>query len=179
MKNMIPLFALTALSAPAMAADGDAFYGSLGAGVYNLETDGFDENAATLKLIGGYSVTENVAVEASYSRLFEASEVVDGVDVDIDGNVWELSTKLSVPVGDRFKRYGRVGWSYVDLSALATDDGESERFNDYDNALTWAVGTGVNFSSRLGLTAEVARTMIDAGDLDFLSLNVDYRFGAH
>ena len=178
MKKMIPLFAITAISTAAMAADRDAFYGSLGGGVYNLETEGFDETAATMKIIGGYNFSENVAVEASYSRLFESSAVVDDVNVEIDGNVWDLSTKLSLPMGNRLTPYGRLGWSYVDLSALATADSESMRFNNYDNAFTWAVGTGISFSSRLGLNAEVARTMIDDGDLDFLSVHLDYRFGA-
>lgn len=178
MKKLIPLCAFAALGTPALAADGNDFYGSLGGGLYNLETEGFDETAANLKVLGGYNLTENVAFEASYTRLFEASATVEGIDVEIDGNVWDLSTKLSMPLGNRFQPYGRLGWSYVDLSALATADSESMRFNNYDNAFTWAVGTGISFSSRLGLNAEVARTMIDEGDLDFLSVHLNYRFGA-
>lgn len=179
MKKMIPLFAMTALSAAATAAETDNLYGSIGSGIYRLESAGFDETAATMKILGGYSLTDNVAFEASYSRLFEASEVVDGIDVDIDGHVWDLSTKLSMPLGDRFVPYGRLGWSYVDLSALASVDGESERFNDYDNALTWAIGTGINVSRKMTINGEIARSMIDEGDLDFLSVNLSYRFGAH
>lgn len=179
MKKIISLFAIGALSAPALAAEVDNLYGSIGSGLYQLESDGFDETAATLKVLGGYSVTDNVAFEASYSRLFEASEVVDGIDVDIDGHVWDLSTKLSMPLGDRFVPYARLGWSYVDLAAVATEDGESERFNNYDNAFTWAVGTGVNLSRKLAINGELARSMIDGGDLDFLSVNMTYRFGAH
>lgn len=178
MKKIIPLFAMTALGTAALAADKDAFYGSMGGGIYNLETEGFDENGATMKILGGYNFSENVAVEASYSRLFESSAVVDDINVDIDGNVWDLSTKLSVPMGNRFTPYGRLGWSYVDLSALASDESESIRFNKYDNAFTWAVGTGVTITPRLGLSAEVARTMIDEGDLDFVSVHLNYRFGA-
>lgn len=178
MKKLIPLCAFAALGTPALAADGNDFYGSLGGGLYNLETEGFDETAANLKVLGGYNLTENVAFEASYTRLFEASATVEGIDVEIDGNVWDLSTKLSMPLGNRFQPYGRLGWSYVDLSALATEDGNSARLNNYDNAFTWAVGTGVTLSRKLAINGEIARTMIDEGDLDFLSVNVNYRFGA-
>ena len=178
MKKMIPLVAIVAVSTPALAVGNDGFYSSLGSGMYQLETDGFDETAATLNVLGGYSFTENVAVEGSYTRLFEASELVDGIDVDVDGNVWDLSTKLSMPMGERFVPYARLGWSYVDLSAKATEDGETARLNNYDNAFTWALGTGVNLSRKLTVNGEIARSQIDEGDLDFLSVNLSYRFGA-
>jgi len=114
----------------------------------------------------------------SACRNFAFLSIASAVNVEIDGNVWDLSTKLSLPIGNRFTPYGHLGWSYVDLSALATEDSESMRFNNYDNAFTWAVGTGVNFTPRLGLNAEISRTMIDDGDLDFLSVHLNYRFGA-
>lgn len=178
MKKIISLFAITAVSAPAMTAELDNVYGSLGSGVYQLESDGFDDTSATLKVMGGYSFSENVAVEASYSRLFETSDLVDGIDFDIDGHVWDLSTKLSMPVGERFVPYGRIGWSYVDLAAVATDGIDTERLNNYDNAFTWAIGSGMNLTRKMAVSAEYARSMIDDGDLDFLSVNLSYRFGA-
>lgn len=177
MNKMLSLTALCALGMPAVAADQSPFYGSLGGGVYQLESAGFDENAPTMRILGGYNFNEFVAVEGSYTRLLEASENVDGVDVDVDGNVWDLSAKLSMPFSERITPYGRLGWSYVDLSASATEDGETIRVNDYDNALTWAIGSDFHMTKRLSLTGEVARTNIDEGDLDFLSLNVSYRFG--
>lgn len=178
MKKMIPLIALSAIGTPAMAADADAFYGSLGGGLYQLESGAFDEIAPTMKLLGGYNFNEYVAVEASYSRLFEASEMIEDTRVDIDGNVWDLSAKISYPMGNRFSPYGRLGYSYVDLSALAQDQTDSIRFNDYDNAYTWAVGASFNVNSRFDVSSELARTMINEGDLDFLSINLNYRFGA-
>lgn len=178
MSKLLSLSALCAIGMPAIAAEQNEFYGSLGGGVYQLESAGFDETAPTMKILGGYSFNEFVVVEGSYTRLLEASENVDGVDVDVDGSVWDLSTKLSMPLSERWTPYGRVGWSYVDLSAKATEDDVTFRVNDYDNALTWAVGTDVSITPRLSLAGEVARTNIDEGDLDFVSVNVSYSFGA-
>ncbi|MBT8083959.1 MAG: porin family protein [Woeseia sp.] len=178
MKKMLSLTALCAISMPAVAADQSPFYGSIGGGVYKLQSAGFDETAPTMKILGGYNFNEYVAIEGSYTELFESSENVEGLDIDVDGNVWDLSTKLSMPLNERFTPYGRLGWSYVDLTASATEDGETVRINDYDNALTWGIGTDFHMTDRLTLNGEVARTNIDEGDLDFLSVNVSYRFGA-
>lgn len=178
MKKMLSLTAMCALSMPAVAADPSPFYGSIGGGVYQLETNGFDDTAPTMKILGGYEFNEHVALEGSYTRLFEASENVDDINVDIDGNVWELSTKLSMPLSERFTPYGRIGWSYIDLQAVATEDDVRVDANHYDNAFTWAIGTDVKLTNRLTLGGEIARTNFDEGDLDFASVDVTYRFGS-
>lgn len=177
MKRIIPLLALTAISAPAMSDDTYGVYGSLGGGVYRLQTDGFDETSPAATLLGGYSFNRNVAVEASYTRLFNASDRVDGVNVTVDGHIWDLSSKLSYPVGNRFSPYGRIGWGYVDMTGRASENGVSVRANEYDDAFTWAVGTGVKLNRRLALSGEYGRILVRDADLDRLTLNLDYRFG--
>ncbi len=185
MKKILSLIALTAISMPAMAADKPAFYGSLGGGMYQLKSQGFDETAATATILGGYNFNENVAVEAAYSRLSNVTDFVrlvesgEGMDVRVGGNAWDLSTKLSLPLGDRFMPYGRLGWSYVDLSARATANGIAVRVNDYDDAFSWAIGTGIKLNKRFTVNGEYARVMVNEGDFDRMSLNLSYRFGAH
>ena len=178
MKKIISLVAITAVCAPALSADRDAFFGSVGGGIYRLESGAFDNVSPSMKILGGYRLTEKVALEASYTRLFESSELIEGTRVDIDGNVWDLSTRLSYPMGERFTPFVRLGYSYVDLSAAFTDVDVSERANDYDNAFTWAIGSAYNFNRRFNVSGEVARTQINEGDLDFLTLNLNYGFGS-
>lgn len=179
MKKMLSLIALAAVSMPAFAAGPNPFYGAIGSGTYKIESEGFDERAATASLLGGYNLSERVAVEASYTRLFGATGDVDGAHIKIDGNAWDLSTKLSFPVGDRFMPYGRLGWSYLDLKAVASSNGISVSANDYDDAFSWAVGTGYRLSSRFSLNGEYSQVLINDGDFDRLSMNLNYRFGSH
>ncbi len=185
MKKMLSLIALTAVSMPAMATENNAFYGSLGGGTYQLKSQGFDDTAATASILGGYNFNEHVAVEAAYSRLSKVTDFVrlfeseEGMDVRVSGSAWDLSTKLSLPLGDRFIPYSRLGWSYVDLSARATALGSAVRVNDYDDAFSWALGTGIKLNKRVTVNGEYARVMVDNGDLDRMSLNLSYRFGAH
>lgn len=179
MKKIIPLIALCAVSLPAMATDQSAFYGSLGGGAYRLKSDGFNETAPTLSILGGYNFSERVAVEAAYTKLYDATGTVEGIDVKVDGNAWDLSTKFSIPMGERFSPYGRLGWSYLDMSAVGNFDGTSARINEYDDAFSWAVGTGIKLNQRFSLNGEYSQVLVNNADFDRMSLNLNYRFGSH
>ncbi len=179
MKNFFMLIMISAISIPAMAEDTSVFYGGVGGGVYQLESQSFDDVAPTTRILGGYRFNEYVAVDASYTRLFESSDKVDGARARVDGNVWDLGAKLSYPVSSRFSPYGRLGWSYVDASAVISDQGDRMRLNNYDDAFIWAVGAEYGLTKRVALNGEYSRSMIDDGDLDFLSMNLSYRFGIH
>ncbi|NNC77129.1 MAG: porin family protein [Woeseiaceae bacterium] len=179
MKKIIPLIALSAISMPAMATDQNTFYGSLGGGAYRLKSDGFNETAPTMSILGGYNFTERFALEAAYTKLYDATGTIEGIDVNVDGNVWDLSTKWSIPMGKRFSPYGRIGWSYLDTRLSGTVDGITERVNVYDDAFSWAVGTGIKLNKRLALNGEYSRVLVNNADFDRMSLNLNYRFGSH
>ncbi len=179
MKKMITLIALGAISVPAMAADQNSFYGGLGGGAYRLKSDGFNETAPTLSILGGYNYSERVAFEAAYTKLYNATGTVDGIDVKVDGNAWDLSTKLSIPMGERLSPYGRIGWTYLDTSAAGSFGGIAARINEYDDAFSWAVGTGIKLNPRFVLNGEYSRVLVNNADFDRMSLNLNYRFGSH
>lgn len=181
MYKIIPLFALSAISMSALADVDDTqhFYGSVGGGAYRLDSQGFKDVAPSTKLLGGYSFNRNVAVEASYSRLFESSDSVDTAKVRIDGNVWDLGAKLSYPTGSRFSPYGRLGWSYADLSATMNDTGTRTHLNEYQDVFSWAAGATFNLDKQFALNGEYAKTMVNDANLDSFSVNLSYRFGTH
>ncbi|MBT8099369.1 MAG: porin family protein [Gammaproteobacteria bacterium] len=178
MKKTIVLIALSAISLPAMATDEVGFYGSLGGGAHRIKVDGFKDTAPTAMLLGGYSFTNKFAVEAGYTKLFNASDTVDGTAFTIGGHAWDLSTKWSYPMGQRFSPYGRLGWSYLDLAGRASENGVAIRANDYDDAFSWAVGTGIKLTRRTTLNGEYSRVQVNDGDFDRMSFNLNYRFGA-
>lgn len=178
MKKMLSLAAITLIGMPALADDTQGFYASVGGGVYRLDSNGFDDNAPSAMLTGGYSFGKFAAIEAAYSRMFNASDSMDGTRVKIDGNVWDLTTRLSYPVSNRVDPYVRMGWSYSDLAAHIGTAGMSVRLNDHDDGFSWAAGTGIRLNSRLNLNLEFARMHVTDDDLDRLSASVSYKFGA-
>lgn len=179
MKTLFVLPLIGALSTVATANDYEntGFYGSAGGGVYRLESQGFDDTAATLKLLGGYSVNPYVAFETSYNRLLETSDLVDDVRVKVDGDTWDVSAKLSYPFADRHMGYARIGWSFYDLDAEITEDGQRETASDNHDAFLWALGGGMNLTPRLTLNGEYSRVLLRDADLDTLALDLAYRFG--
>jgi len=78
------------------------FYAGTGAGLYYVDFDNldYDEGAATLRGFGGYSLNQYVSFEVGYTKLFEVSDDVLGVDVDVDDNVWDLSVRPTLPLSD-------------------------------------------------------------------------------
>jgi len=179
MKKVIPLMAMTAFSLPVMATEPGTFYGALGGGAYQIDSSGFDETAPSANVLGGYNLSERFAIEGAYTRLFDAEGKVDNIGVEISGNVWELSTKMTVPVGNRFNSYGRLGWSYLDLKAVTVSNEFPGRANGYDDAFTWAMRAGYELKPRLSLNGEYGQIQIDGGDLERLSFSLNYQFGSH
>lgn len=177
MKTILSLAALTLLGGTATAANESDFYMSAGGGIYRLEADGFDDRAPTMKLTGGYRVNDYFAVEAAYLRMFEAKDTVDDVRVEVDGDSWELGTRFSYPVNERFSAFGRLGWSFYDFSADVSDEDLAFKATDSGDGLTWAVGGRVNLSQRLAVNGEYARILVDDADADFVSADLTYRFG--
>lgn len=176
MKALLAMLGLSVLIAPAWASDSRGFYGSVGGGAYRIDSAGFEDVAPTLKVLGGYSLNRYVAFETAYLRLFESDDRVDGNRVEIDGNVWDLSTRLGVPFGDRFEGYGRVGWSFYDLTGKTALNGNRFSIKDEEDDFTWALGAGYSLTEKVSLRAEYAQIMVDRGDADFMSFNVSYRF---
>jgi len=178
MKKIYVLAAITIIGMPAMAAETQGFYASVGGGVYRLDSNGFEDRAPSAMLIAGYDINKYVGVEAAWSTLFNASDRIDGTQVTIDGNVWDVTTRVSYPVRNRLDPYIRMGWSYSDLSAKSRIDGMSIRLNDYDDGFSWAAGTGFRMTPRFHLDVEYGRMLVTDDDIDRLSASVSYRFGA-
>lgn len=178
MRTMIPLTLLCLCSGTAVAVnETNNLYASVGGGIHRVESQGFDDTAPTMKVTGGYNFNQYVAVEAGYTKMFETSDTVDGVRVKIDGDSWELGTKLSYPFNQRYSGYGRIGWSFYDFNAKVFDDMASISADENGDAFTWALGGRVNMTQRMALSGEYARILVDDADVDFLQLDLAYRFG--
>lgn len=177
MTKYLSAIAMAAIGMPAAAADLDRLYGGVGGGIYQLEIGDFDDVAPTLKLLAGYKVNEFVGIEVSYTELYESSELIGNIRKDVDGSVWGLSTRLSYPMRNRFIPFVRLGYSSVDIGAIETEGGVATRVGNRDNAFTWSIGSAYRMTDRFTVSGELARTRIDDGDLDFLTVKLNYEFG--
>lgn len=171
------MLALCAFGIPAAAAQAGEFYAGVGGGAYRVEVGEFDDTAPTFELFGGYQFNQYVSFEGAYIRMFDAEDVIGGGEVDLYGDVWELSTTLAYPFAQRFQGYGRLGWSYYEATTEADSFAGTFKETDYGDDFTWAIGGNYDITDRLGIRAEYGQIMVDDGDAEFLSVSMTFGFG--
>ena len=190
MKKLIAAIAISMLSATAMAQDkgwyvGGAFgqskskefcSGVTGAGITCDDTD------VSLKGMGGYQITRNVAVEFGLT-LAELAQARGPAGTDtIRAGILEATGVGILPLGDKFSVFGKIGLysSGVEreIDTLTVRDTERTRNSD----LTYGLGVGLAITPKFVLRGEWQRYQdVDAGaagksDVDIVSLGVVYRF---
>ena len=180
---------LAALALPA-AAQGNAYAGiSIGQSknakyCEDLAALGVpcDETDTSFRIFGGYQFHPNVAVEAGYADLGEAS--LSGTFLSApasatgEAKAWDLVAVLSWPVGNVFSLYGKLGVYRGEARSTGAVGGfggprGSETVTDF----TYALGGQFNLGRNVGMRGEWQRYNDFSGsNIDVLSLGVLYRF---
>ena len=163
---------------PALAAAPPGPYLGIGAGVYTLDVDeaDFDDTAALVRGFGGWRLNPYWAVEVDYQRLAESKDEVQGVDVELDVEAWTLSARPMLPIGEVIDLYGRVGWTWYDAEATASNGIFDISLDDSGSEFTWGGGVDVHLGDMLTLRADLSRIEIEDTDLDIVSASVLLRF---
>jgi len=159
-----------------------AFDGSSVTGISSEDSDtGF-------RIVGGFDVTPNLAVEIGYSDFGEAT--ADGTS-DGSGFFWSpgpVSVKAAVdgidfgfagqlPASESFSLLARVGVLLWDLEAELADSSGSFSGSDDGNDVFFGIGAQFNTTGPLSMRAEFTRYAVDDIDLDSISFSLIYRVG--
>lgn len=189
---------LALVSAPAMAVDDGGFYAGVGAGEFGVSfsdsTTGldFDEGDTGIRIFGGWQLNSIFGIEAGYADGGTASETLGDItvnlieaDIDIDVSGLDLYFTGTLPMGDMFYAYGKLGGVFWDADAKLTireDDGEGGVITTTDSAsdsgqdFAYGAGLGMNIGDNVGLQVEYVKFDVSDGDADFLSANFVWRF---
>ncbi|GAA0853832.1 porin family protein [Aliiglaciecola litoralis] len=162
MKKLIPLLAVSALTATSYAQANDdlridnGFY--LGGNYGHLRVDGddeFDDDKDAYQFLGGYQFNSYFAIEGSYVDFGEYGS--DVASVDTDG--YTLGLKGILPISDRFSVHAKLGqlWYESTLNTFNFSD------NNEDEGLF--TGLGVAYALTPSLSVSFDYTLYDA-DLD-------------
>jgi opacity protein-like surface antigen len=146
------LLALIATSAVAGAAQAQtttphAYVGIGAATADNKSTDDYHTNA---KIYGGYEFDQNWGVEAGYTN-FDKQDIPGG---NVKGSGTYVAGKYSMPLGERFTGYGKLGVSYNERKYSGMVGGQ---VNNYDTGLYGGVGVEYKLNQNLALNAEYER----------------------
>ncbi len=150
-KLLLALIATSAVAgvtqAQAQTTTPHAYVGIGAATADNKSTDDYHTNA---KIYGGYEFDQNWGVEAGYTN-FDKQDIPGG---NVKGSGTYVAGKYSMPLGDRFTGYGKLGVSYNERkfsSAVGT------QVNNYDTGLYGGVGVEYKLNQNLALNAEYER----------------------
>lgn len=169
------LFAFTA--SHATAADKGIYLGA-GVGVYTLDVDNtsFDDNSTVARVLGGIRITDNLAFEGEYQKLFESKDDIFGAEAKLEADAWTLSIRPILPLTDFLEIYGKVGYTFYEFESRATVLGVDITGEDSERDLIYGAGVDLNFSEGLALRGEVTRLDVDDADLNLVTAALVFKF---
>ena len=146
-----------------------------------------DEKDTAWRILGGYQINRNFAVELGYHQLGDAKQSFSGSSgqVNLEANAIELVGIAALPLANNFALYAKAGFYRGETEATGSNNLNTpinEKATNTD--LTYGLGAQYNFNPRLGVRAEWQRYMnmgdentpIGESDNDVLSIGVVVRF---
>jgi opacity protein-like surface antigen len=185
------------LTATAVAAE-PGFYVGGGVGQYDAQVDhplsdagiscvfppsgvdvcarNYSDSAAVWDVMAGWQIWDWLAIQADY-EWYEKGEtqipINSSRNMTISGDAAELSIKPSLPIGEHFELYARLGWNWYNL------DGKYQFVkgqSNSDDAAMAAGGVAFNFTPSFGVQIEYEYVDVDAGALNAVTVRGVYRF---
>ncbi len=196
-KNVLlaTVFATAILGVP-FAATAQGFYwgGSIGQSKAKEGCTGVtiscDDKSAAWRIFGGYQANRNFAAELGYADLgkTKASGVISGVGVDAKTkvNAWDLVGIGSLPLGDAFSLYAKLGVYRGQVKDSAT--GSAGGFtamasaSSINNRGTFGFGAGFDVNRHIAVRAEWQKYKDMGGastgksSVDVVGVGLLYRF---
>ena len=158
--------ALIASSSMAMAAEPHPFYA--GVDVSSTKLDGLDRDVGFGGFVG-YTINQNFAVEAGYHRLADVDTMVGTETVGVKLNQADVSLIGTMPLGNGFNVFGRVGYNRVDAKATYMNSSAK----DNTSGGLYGIGAGYSFTPEIMGRFEVQKP---TSDITKIVAGVSYHF---
>jgi OOP family OmpA-OmpF porin len=178
----------TAGSAYAQAGQDRGWYlgGSIGQSSMDIEGCGgvvsCDDKDTAWRILGGYQINRNFAVELGFHQLGDASASFPGGRVDFEANAIELVGIGAVPLANNFAVYAKAGFYRGETEATGSNVAGPIDMKETNTDITYGVGVQYSFNPKFGIRAEWQRypnmggEEIGESDIDVLSIGVVVRF---
>jgi OOP family OmpA-OmpF porin len=127
-----------------------------------------DESDTAFKILGGYQINRNFAVEAAYGFLFDKE--VQGANFEV--TAFEVVGVASFPIADKLSVYGKLGFAMWEVEASAFGLSASDDGTD----LTFGLGLQYDLTPKLALRGQWQRYDVSDEDADLFSVGLIYRF---
>ena len=187
---VIAALAVAAAAPVANAQDENAgMYIGGGVGQFNAQiddvddvdgtVDGWDEDDTAYKFFLGYRLNQFLGFELDYINLGEPSgDAIPGFNVDASVDGFAPYVVGTIPLGEWFEVYGRLGYFFYDAT-IGVEDGLGGRaeFDEESEELVYGAGVGANIGERFNVRFEYERFDFEnVDDADALWLTAAWRF---
>lgn len=159
---------LCAFVLPVQADDDTGFYIGAGYAATDYNDDNFDDSVGQLGLRGGYMFTDNIGIDLTSALTADDSSG----NVDAEVGVFAVSGIGSVPLGEYFDLYGKLGAARVKTS---TTIGDTVFSDESSTEFFWAVGGEVDFGV-VNLFLEYNRFDTDAVNINTAMAGIKLEF---
>lgn len=171
-KKIAAATALVIASSATFAAQPNTFYGGLDVG--RTKVDDFSKRDTSVGAFVGYNFHQNFAVEGGYRRLADqdinlASTGTSYVVGKAKADQAHLSVIGSLPVGESFSVYGRLGINRIEAKISSS----VYSAKDHETKALYGVGMSYAFSPAVSARLEVQKPTSDATNV---SAGVSFQF---
>lgn len=163
-----------AFSAEAQERTGVYVGASLGEATNELGE--FKGSDTAFKLTGGYAFNEYFGVELAYVDAGTQTDTVGPQRIENESSGVIASALLSLPLGERFAVFGKLGYAFYDSDATGRLGDSVTRASDNGEDLAYGIGLELAVARGLRLRAEYEGLDVSEGDFEIVSAGVVYRF---
>jgi OOP family OmpA-OmpF porin len=170
LKKIVATAALAVMAASSFAGTAGTLYGGLDVG--STKVDDMPGKETSFGGFVGYNFHQNFALEAGFRRLasyniprYCAAVTTPCEDMTLDLDQIALSVLGSVPLGQGFSVFGRLGYNRLKADS---DVGSSS-----DSGTLYGVGLSYNFSEKVAARVEVQKPSSDSTNV---SVGVAFQF---
>ena len=141
-----------------------------------------DDNDTSFRILGGYQLNKNFAAEAAYTDFGKVQARGPGGTASVKSHALELVGVGTLPVGDRFGVYGKVGVYHASSEGSVNTVLLTGTTSDDNTDLTFGGGVAFDLTRQVTLRGEwqryndVGGDNVGKGDVDVISLGVLFRF---
>jgi OmpA-OmpF porin, OOP family len=169
----LALISAAALSVPSIstAQTGPDSGWYVGGHLGQSDVDELNETDTSFKVLGGYQINRNFAVEAGYIDFGKATSG----GTTFKGNALELVGVGLLPLSNQFSLYGKLGFARTEGEGSNALGSEKENSTE----ITYGFGVQYDLNRNIGIRGEW-QNYLDVGDgrsdVTVLSIGVIYRF---
>ena len=145
------------------AAMAEGFYAGAGLGIVQIEDEdqgiSFKDSPMGLRLIAGYDLNENFAIEGTYINSGTAEDDIQGENIEVELSAFVMSLVGLMPISDTTQLFGKIGYytgeQEVTVFGITLDE-------DADG---FTAGAGIRFNMANNITIR--------GDFDWYDTDLD------